>query len=509
MILRKYQNEAVEAVWEALKRDEHCVVALPTGSGKSAVLATLAARVRDAGGIVWVLSHVAELIDQNYKTFCRIAGSEHTGIICAGLGEKTEGGLVTFATVQSIYKKAKARQLKEPDLILIDECHRISKKGGGKFYDSVFKAYPEAKRAGLSATPWRLSGGNVYGNSPDHYFDTLCYRKDILELILEGYLCPLVGVSTKIQLDMSGAKKTAGDFRIEDIEERSTIDWLRAVAKSVVELSEKRKSVLIFAPSVKTANNLADIFTEMQLTSCIVTGETDDRADVIDGWKTGKVRFLINVSVLTTGFDHPPTDCIVCLRPTESTSLWVQIMGRSTRLSEGKKNALILDYAGNLDRLGGVGCFEDFHEEGKDGEFKKRPAKPKEVVSRKVKKSTGISDADPMAGSTGSTILANVISCSYVVIKSKQHIGKSILMVKYSLETETGTYFEASNFICPEYSAYARQQAVKWFEGRGLTAEEVPRTANYAKIKCYGLPTPRQVRVRKQGKYINVVAELF
>lgn len=507
MKLRYYQNDAVEAVWSALKRKAHPVVELPTGSGKSLVVAELCHRVINKGGRVLILTHVQELVAQNAAEFQKLSGIE-PGILCAGLERTDKGHDVLFASVQSLYGPAKRGEIPPFDLTLIDECHLVSEvDSDAKFYPAAFAAFPEALRCGLSATPFRMDGP-VYGEGK--YFSEKCYEVSTLELVREGFLAPLVGVSTAVTLNLDKLKTVAGDYDQRSVEHQETEQWLRAVVESVKDKASKRKHIAVFCPTVKVAEEAARVFTEAGWLAKFVVGGTEGRDELLEDWKAGKFPVMTSVNILSTGFNFPSLDCIVCLRPTQSLGLWIQILGRALRKAEGKDNCLLLDFSGNLEVHGGVCAgMEEAYKETKDELIEEMsPApNPKKGPGRKVKTGKELTDLDPMLAATKGLLL-DVMSVSYVVIKSKTQDKKKLLMVNYDGRTLNGEIpVSASQFICPEYDGYAYREAVKWFERRGETA--VPYSAEAARIKAFSLPTPRQIKVRKSGKYLNVIDEIF
>lgn len=505
MELRKYQSEASGAVFASLRKGNNPCVLLPTGTGKSLVVADLCDRLRSNKGRVWVLTHVKELVVQNRRTLKNYSSLKDVGTICAGLNENKEGASITFATIQSIYRPAIAKVLQPPHAIIIDEAHRIPPGKDGKWYNEVLRAYPEARRIGMTATPWRMDNGLIYGDGEDLWFNDLAYEKTVAEMVELKYLAPLIGVHTEVQLDLSGVAKNAGDFVQKQVGDKQTDKWLEAVVKSVQSLGGKRKHIAIYCPTVEAANNTAKAFEAAGWMSGVVVGSTDNRHEVIDAWKAGVLRVLCSVDVLTTGFDFPALDCLVCLRPTESSSLWVQILGRGTRIHDGKTNCLILDYVGNLARLGGIGMMEDYSVEKGGKVAETRKAKPGEKKPRKEKKPGNLAALDPMMGNS-KELRVSVTDVSYVLIPSRTQEGKHILMVSYEAETSDGYPLTASLFCCPEYSGYARAEAERFFARRG---GDCPHTANQARYACYGLPTPREITVKRNGKYINVLREHF
>jgi len=480
------------------------VIALPTGSGKSLVLAEVARKILDKGGRVLIATHVKELVAQNAAEFQGLTGIE-PGILCAGLERTDKGHAVLFASVQSLYGPAKRGEIEPFDLIMVDECHLCADKSSdAKFYPTVFAAFPDARRVGLSATPFRIDGP-VYGEGK--YFTDKCYDADVIQLVKDGYLAPLVGVNAALTLNIKGLKKIAGDYDQRSVEEQETDAWLEAVAESVKELSEGRKHIAVFCPTVSVAERSAAIFTKTGMTASVVVGETEDRSDLLDSWKAGDFPVMCSVNVLSTGFNFKALDCIVCIRPTTSLGLWQQVLGRGTRTNEGKKNCLILDYSGNLALHGGI-CvgMEDCYTQVSDGVIKVSP-KPRKPSGNKrsVQITDQLTNLDPMLASPGGAKV-RVRGVSYIVISSKSQEGKSLLMVQYDCLVEGGAHVTASQFVCVEYSGWARKQAEDWFARRRATA---PFKAEQAQTMSWGLPTPRELTIKKNGKYMNVIHEHF
>lgn len=504
MELRFYQQEASDAVIQSLRAGNNPCVQLPTGTGKSLVIADLADRLRSRGGVVWVVTHVKELIVQNLSTLERYAGTSGVGVVCSGLNRKDEGESVTFSTVQSLAARVSRGAIaKPPDIVIVDEAHRIPLGEGGKLYNSVLGSFRDARRVGFTATPWRLDNGRIYGDHPGAWFNTLAYEKSVSEMVELGYLCPLVGVETEIQLDLSGIDKSAGDYVQKQVGEKQTDSWLAAVVKSVLRLAHNRNHVAVYCPTVEAAEHTAEAFRVAGWPSGVVTGATKNRHEVIDEWKSRGTRVLCSVDVLTTGFDHPALDCIVCLRPTESSSLWCQIMGRATRIYDGKKNSLVLDYVGNLARLGGINMMEDFIVE-QDGKVKTTRAATGRAPKAEKKKSNTLAAHDPMAGKAGD-MNVYVQDVSYLTIGSRTQPGKSMILVSYDCLTEQGYTLSVSDFVLCEYSGYARERAEQWVKRRG--GGYLPHRASEAINLCYALPTPRGLKVQRNGKYWNVVKE--
>ncbi|MFT6656357.1 MAG: DNA repair protein RadD [Marinomonas primoryensis] len=358
-VLRDYQNQAVEASLAHFRSsDDPAVIVLPTGAGKSLVIAELS---RLAKGRVICLAHVKELVEQNHAKF--LATGSSAGIFSAGLNQKTSSAKTTFASIQSI--SASLTAFDDPvSLIIIDECHRVSMEESGQYNKTIehFKTLnPKVKILGLTATPYRLGSGWIY-HRHYHGYTRQCtdsiFKKCIFELPLQhmvkkGYLTPPIHYDAAIaHYDFSLLTESLdGEQNTDDIALNELIHKhprvTKAVAEQILQLSQDRQGVMIFAATIDHAKEIASYLPEEQ--TALITGKTKikQRDALIAKFKAREIKFLVNVSVLTTGFDAPHVDVIAILRPTQSISLFQQIVGRGLRLSPGKKDCLILDYTNN------------------------------------------------------------------------------------------------------------------------------------------------------------------
>lgn len=492
---------------DSLRSGNNPVVCIPTGGGKSAIAAALIHRFRERGGYTLLVTHSKELVFQDHKTLKRYSNDKGVGIYSAGLDSTEVGENATFGTIQTIYRNLN-KLPSHVDAIIVDEAHWIAHKGSdAKMYNALISHYPNARLIGLSATPYRLDKGLIYEGEGCH-FNHLAIEISVLELVREGFLSPLVGLSVKEELDMKGVHKTGGDFDTKEVDERITTVWMQQVLNRVAKLASSRKAILLFTPTVRAAKLATDIANEIGITAEYVHGGDKERGDRLARWESGEFKLMANCNILTTGYDRPDIDCIVDCSPTESLGKHVQKLGRGTRISDGKENCLIIDAVGNLLRLGGVVVgLEEMHHEDKNGDINVISAQPKKKPApRKTKTTNELSDLDPMIA-TSQGLWLDVIDVSYVVIGSRTQPGKRLLMINYTAQTDGGIQISASEFCCCEYSGYAFNEAVKWFEKRGEAS--VPRSAEAARIKAFGLPTPRRIRVRKSGKYMNVLGEEF
>lgn len=355
--LRPYQKQAVEATIRHFQtqRTPACVV-LPTGAGKSLVIAELA---RIAKGAVLVLAHVKELVEQNHEKYESYGLSG--GIFSAGLTRKDHAAKVTFGSIQSV-ARAPDKFFQQFSLLIIDECHRISLEEDTQYQQVIARLRqenPDVCILGLTATPYRLGLGWIYQyhekgmvrTNEDRVFKKCIFELPLSYMIRNGFLTPPVKIDSPVAgYDFSSLKVRAGgtSFKMSEIESVLT-DQKRVtpgIINNIVEMAEDRAGVMIFTSSVRHAREILELLPEGQ--SALVVGDTEDaeRDAIIQKFKQRALKFLVNVSVLTTGFDAPHVDLIAVLRPTESVSLYQQIVGRGLRLAEHKKDCLILDYTG-------------------------------------------------------------------------------------------------------------------------------------------------------------------
>ena len=355
--LRPYQQDAVKNTISHFRQSSlPAVIVLPTGAGKSLVIAQLA---RLAKHKILVLTHVKELVEQNAEKYSSYG--LQASIFSAGLKQKSLQHQVTFASVQSLSRNL--HELKDfYSLVIIDECHRVSGDETSQYQQILqqLKQYnPELKVLGLTATPYRLGMGWIYHQ---HYhgfirgdksapFAKCIYELPLRYMIKHNYLTPPNKLDPAVEnYDFSSLTSDSfGRFNEKDVNTLLTEQTraTKSIIEHVLSLSEHRQGVMIFAATVMHAKEIISYLPECQ--AALITADTHshDRDTIITRFKAKQLKYLVNVSVLTTGFDAPHVDVIAILRPTESVSLYQQIVGRGLRLDKGKKDCLVIDYAGN------------------------------------------------------------------------------------------------------------------------------------------------------------------
>ena len=354
MILRDYQTTAVEAAWQALcNQIGNPVISAPTGCGKSLMIAELCRRAIEYGGRVIVLAHRKELLEQNADKIRRLLPDIDIGIYSAGLKSRDTDHAVIVAGIQSIYKKA--HELGSRQLVILDECHLLPVDGDGiyqTFLGDLRKLNQRCRLIGLTATPYRLGDGKLC--TPTGLLNHVCHKVGIKTLTEQGHLCRLVSAESKVRVDTSGLHHRQGEFLASEADALFAGVTAPACAE-IVELTRDRNSCLIFCSGVANAQAVAKLLGELtgERAEC-VTGETPplERAAALRDFRDGRLKYLTNCDVLTTGFDAPCVDFIGVLRATESAGLFAQILGRGMRVDPSKQDCRVADFGQNLARFG-------------------------------------------------------------------------------------------------------------------------------------------------------------
>ena len=517
MVLRDYQRAAIDSIyeWFSTQSGEQILV-LPTGSGKSLIQASFVKDVLEKwpDQKILLVVHVRELVEQTYKTILKLWPEAPVGVYSAGLGKREHTSPIVVAGIQSIYKKHLS--IGHRDLILIDECHRIPTSGEGMYQQLLVglkSINPHLRLIGLTATPYRMKQGYIW-DGDDALFDGPSYQIDMGTLIRMGYLSPLTTSPVVSRADLSGVKTRQGDFVEGDLEK--AMDSITDKAcREMVELGADRRKWIIFCSGVGHAQHVTDTLRELNITVEMVTGETPNemRDAIVDRFRAGEIRALVNVMVLTTGFDVPSVDMLVFLRPTLSPGLFVQMAGRGTRIAEGKTDCLLLDFARNLDRHGpvdkigapGAGT-------GEPGEAPTKncpscgttmyagattcpscglemPRDPEKKLTSRASDAQALSDDRPQR--------REVLGVSFHLHRK---IGKPDSMrVEYDCGLQV-----VRQWICPLHGDYARYKAEKWWS-RHIAADmpaDVSEMVRVAEDHCRPIAA---LWTRVNGKFEEVV----
>ena len=358
--LRPYQQAAHDAAIDWISHClDPCLLEVATGGGKALIVAALAHTIHSMSGKkILCIAPSSELVEQNYEKY-RALGVP-ASIFSASLGKKDMSHNVVFGTPQTVANQVR-KFGKQFSCVIVDEAQGVTPTLM-KIVDHMRNQNPKLRVVGMTATPYRLGSGYIYANHYRHggmdeaidpFFHTLVYDVGGRELIDAGYLTPPVFESTCDHYDTSGlTKNSMGQWSATSVDEAFVGRGLKTsgIIADVVAQSRYRKGVMIFASTVQHAKEIMESLPPGL--SRLVTGNTDkkERRETLADFKARRVKYLVNVSVLTTGFDAPHVDVIAILRATESVALLQQITGRGLRLDDDKRDCLILDYAENLER---------------------------------------------------------------------------------------------------------------------------------------------------------------
>lgn len=532
MNLRHYQRTALDALWSYWDANEGSpLVVAPTGSGKSVLIAAFVreARERYPGTRFLIVTHVKELIAQNFRAMLRAWPTAPAGIYSAGLGQRSTSNPITFCGIQSVH--AKARSFGFIDLLLIDEAHLLSRRSDsmyGKFIAALRAVNPALKVIGFTATPYRLDSGRL-DKGPNRLFDGIACEIPILDLVEQGHLAPLVSKATKLELDTSAVHKRGGEFIETELQKAvDTNSATEAACREITAYGTNRRSWLCFCAGVEHARHVADALRASGVAAAHVSGDmaAGERDRILGAFLSGQLKAVANANILTTGFDHPPLDLIAMLRPTLSAGLYVQMLGRGMRPSEGKTDCLVLDFARNIERHGPVDAVR-IKEPGAGG----GPAPVKTCpecssilhASVRVCPDCGFAfplfDPDAKLQETASTaaVMSRDVTPEWIKVQGwrlVEHVkaGSSPSWKSVRIEYCCGlqVHKEWLNFDHP-LGSFPRTKAERWWHSHldNKSASSTPTSVMDALKRQGELRAPSEILVRRNGKYFEVASRRF
>lgn len=374
---RWYQTEASQALYDSVKSDPQCnpVVVVPTGGGKTIILCQVIDLILsdDPSENVLVLSHDKRILRQNHEALENYFEMD-VGLYCSGMGSKTIKK-ITVASIQSIYKKPE--MFDRFGKILVDECHLVTIDQAG-MYRKFLAALNGHQVAGLTATDFRTGYGYIH-KGEDALFNHVAYDLSSTEnfnrLVDEGYLSELFAKPTAMKLQTDDLKKLGGDFSQKDMSKKlDRADITESAVIESINYGKNYKRWLCFAIDIAHAEHIKERFLAHGIpAACVHSKSDEDDEMIINQFRTGKFRVLIGIGMLTTGLDIPDIDMIILMRPTQSPVLHIQMIGRGLRVVYGenmpletteerlaaiqagpKKHCLVLDFSGNVARLGPI-----------------------------------------------------------------------------------------------------------------------------------------------------------
>ena len=491
MLLRPYQQAAIDAVYEHLRtRDDNPCAVIPTAGGKTPIMATIC---RDAvvrwNGRVLILAHVKELLEQTADKLRAVCPEVDFGIYSAGLKRRDTNNPIIIAGIQSVYRRA--CELDAFDLVMVDEAHLIPLDGDGMYRQFLADAKivnPNLRVIGFTATPFRLKNGSIC--TPGGFLNHICYEVGVRELIHDGYLCPLVTKAGRSKADTDELHVRGGEFVADEVESLMDQESLvQAACAEIAQYTTDRNACLIFASGVQHGMHIVDTLHRYHNISCgFVSGDTPSaqRDETLKQFTSGRLKYLCNVNVLTTGFDAPHIDCVALVRPTMSPGLYYQMVGRGFRLHPSKENCLVLDFGNNVLRHGPVDQIKITQRESGAGTAPAKECPECQAVIAagfstcpqcgyvfpppdRQKHDAKASEEGILSGQvTTTTYEVKDISYSVHVKRGADEDAPRTLRVDYLV----GWNLYKSEWICLEHSGYARGKAVAWWKRR--SSDPVP-----------------------------------
>lgn len=523
LTLRPYQQRVLDELWAWFEdhADGDPLIEACVGAGKSVLIAELCRRAiaQAPGTRILMVVHVKELIQQNLEKLLHVWPEAPVGVYSASVGQRQLGRAITYATIGSVFKRA--HELGHVDIVLVDEAHMISPNEATMYrrlIDELRALCPLLRVVGWTGTAFR---GDGVWLTQQGLFTHVAARVGMSELLAEGYLAPLVTAPVQTQIDTAGVRLQGGDYVVSQL--ACATDKAELVSKAcaeLVRLAAGRKRWLVFAVTVEHAHHLADELRRAHGIACAVVSAKTPKAErdaTIRAFRAGRLRAIVNVAVLTTGFDVPELDCIALLRATQSPVLYVQIAGRGMRIAPGKADCLWLDFTDTTATLGPVDAIRGKARKPASGEQREAPVKycdhcgnpnPTAALAcvdcghlfpepERVTHATVTSSASVL--SSAGPVWHSVTRVSY-----RHHDGREGKPDTLRVDYFSGWRMAASEWVCLEHTGYARMKAARWWMERSEWA--APETVDEALERTAELREPGRICVQPDGKYVRIVS---
>ena len=607
MIPRKYQEEAAQAAFDS---EKNTVVVMPTGSGKSLVICMVINKIMSADPThrIVVLSHVQEILEQDYAALSDFFEGIDIGLYSKGLGSDTIE-MITVAGIQSVYNRPEIFSRLGKVVVIIDEAHMVPMRENSMYRKFLAHFTPDMavtpdngatpdiyigltpdiyigvtpdmdatpdmdigisnakldgpkldgpkldgpkldgpkldgpkldgpklapanivkpkpphpiKIIGLTATHFRLGHGYIH-KGPGAIFNEICYDLSnpvkFKQLQDDGYLSKLITKATLMGMDRKGLKTTAGDFNIKSMAERFDRDGVTNTAVDEIILYGKNyKKWLVFAIDISHAEHITSRFIERGVSAVCVHSKMDrDRKQTIRDIKAGKYRCIVNVDILTTGFDVPDIDLIAMLRQTKSPVIHVQAIGRGLRVAPGKDHCLVLDFAGNTEYLGPIDNVVIEQKGPKTGKG--------EPIMKKCRECLALSHPSVkecpvcgyqflfkhgLDGSAGVASLTTDYLEDWCTVDS---VDYSILDLKDRPSALKVTYCAGLNryseIVFLDNAGYAKATANSWVKYRTPSGKAIGSSLVSVYQNSHLLKTPKAILVKLGGKWPKIIDMVF
>jgi len=526
--LRPYQRDAIDSIYSYFSKNSgNPLLVLPTGSGKSLINAAFIKEVLETwpDQRILCLTHVKELIEQNHNKLRQNYPDGDIGIYSSAMKRRDIYHHVIFAGIQSVYKKA--IQLGKFDLIMIDECDLVNIKNCGMyryFIDDMIRINPKLKIIGMTATDFRTGTGSII-HGEHRIFTDIAFKIGLIELIEMGYLSSLISKRMKEEVNTDDIHVICGEFSKSGSEEAfDTNELTEAALDEVSRFAQDRLCWIFFCSGVDHAYHVRDALRRRGISAECLEGNVSqkDRDRIIEDYRSGKIKAITNVDVMTTGTDVPRIDLLVWLRPTQSKRLYVQVMGRGMRLSPetGKSNCLVLDFAGNVMRHGPVDQVTSWIPQKKK---KKTTSSMKACpecqtivpVQTRTCPQCGFEypfeHKDPhsreaYSGSILSTDIQDPVIKEYAVSSVEYFVHrKKNSNPSMRVEYMHGLTVIAKEWVFFEKEGFAQRRAVNWWKERGLLP--IPNNTTEAVVRANNgeLRHPRSMTINETPKYPEIM----
>lgn len=494
MELRPYQEEARRAIhseWQ--KGNKETLLVLPTGTGKTIVFAKVAEDCVREGKRVLILAHRSELLEQASDKL-----KKATGLVTSL--EKAESScldsweMVTVGSVQTLMREKRLAQFSKDhfEKIIVDEAHHAISDS----YQRVLNYFEGADVLGVTATPDRGDMRNL-----GSYFKSLAYEYTLPMAIKEGYLSPIKAMTIPLKLDLTGVGSQAGDYKTSDL--GNALDpYLELIAEEMAQVAMNRKTV-VFLPLIRTSQRFCEILNEKGFSAVEVNGTSKDRAEILQDFDCGKYNVICNSMLLTEGWDCPSVDCIVVLRPTKIRGLYCQMVGRGTRLCEGKDHLLLLDFLWHTER----------HELCHPAHLIARSEDVAEMMTKNIQEDGGPVDLEDALTQGESDVVAERESALTERLKEMRHKKRKLvdpLQFEMSIQAE-----DLANYV-PSFGwemAPPTEKQLNALERAGIFPHDIDNAGKASLIldklgkrRSAGLATPKQIHFL-EGRGFNHVGQ--
>ena len=493
MELRPYQSEARDAVlneWDNGRKNT--LLVLPTGTGKTIVFSSITQECVKRGDRVLILAHRGELLDQAADKLRKSTGLgaavEKAEQSCIGSWFR-----VTVGSVQTLMREKRLAGFRPDyfDDIIIDEAHHAISDS----YQTILKHFPAARVLGVTATPDRGDMKNL-----GQVFDSLAYEYTLPKAIKEGYLSPIRAVTIPLKLELGNVAVQSGDFKASDLD-TALGPYLEQIADEMKNYCKGRKTV-VFLPLVKTSRKFRDILNSRGFKAAEVNGDSPDRAEVLEDFDRGRYNVLCHSMLLTEGWDCPSVSCVIVLRPTKVRGLYCQMVGRGTRLCEGKKDLLLLDFLWHTER----------HELCRPAHLICESSDVARKMTENMAEQAGcemdISEAEEKAESDVVAEREQALAKQLSEMRTRKLRLVDPLQYEMSIQAEDlSSYVPAFGWEC----APASEKQIKRLEQLGINPDAVENAGKAALIldrlekrRCAGLTTPKQIRLLESKGFLHV-----